>query len=140
MGATTFAPLSLDLISEGQFLRDIDEDLKDLQTKLALFHRKYGSDALKSVAKLKIVIALKVENDEAEGAFSITTSIESVEPKRPAECTLAIGGIDDDRKLALFVRKSGSDEHHPAQLKLTTADGRIIDQETGRVLHDPAND
>lgn len=140
MAATAFAPLSLDLISEGQFLRDLDEDLKDLQTKLALFQRKYGSDALKAVAKLKVTIALKVENDEAEGAFSITTSIESVEPKRPAEVSLAIGGVDDDNKLALFVRKSGSDETHPAQLKLTTNDGRIIDQETGRVLHDPAND
>jgi hypothetical protein len=138
MAATQFVPLELSLINEGVFVEDINDELKDLQTKLALFHRTYGEAAEKATAKLTVEIMLRVENAEAEGAFSIKTGIKSVLPKRPATVSIAIGGVNDDHKLALFVRSSGSDETHPKQLKLATQDGRIIDQETGRVLDDPA--
>jgi hypothetical protein len=137
MGATQFVPLELNLISEGVFVEDINDELQDLQTKLALFHRTYGEAATKATAKLMIEVVLRVENADAEGAFSIKTGIKSVLPKRPSTVSIAIGGVNEDHKLALFVRSSGSDESHPKQLKLSTQDGRIIDQETGRVLDDP---
>jgi hypothetical protein len=134
MGASQFVPLELGLINEGVFVQDINEELKDLQTKLAIFHRQYGEAAEKATAKLTVEIALRVESAESDGAFSIKTGIKSSLPKRPATVSIAIGGVGEDHKLALFVRSSGSDEQHPRQLKLATQDGRIIDQETGRVL------
>lgn len=132
--ATKFLPLSLALINEGQFLEDIDDDLRELQRKLANFQRTYGIESLKAVAKLKIEISLKVENDESDGAFSITTSVATIEPKRPKTLSLAIGGVDEDNNMALFVRASGSDENHPKQLKLATKNGQVINQETGEIL------
>lgn len=122
MGASVFVPLSSQLIDEGEFLQNLDIELADLQQVLAKYVEQHGEKALKAVAKLQIEITLKVENVESD-AYSVKTSIKSVQPKRPASVSMAIGGRDDDGKLALFVREMGSDESPPAQGKLFQTKG-----------------
>jgi hypothetical protein len=127
MGASVFVPLSAALIDEGEFLENLDIELADLQQVLAKYVAQHGEKALKAVAKLQIEIQLKVENVESD-AYSVKTSIKSVQPKRPASVSMAIGGRDDDGKLALFVREMGSDESTPAQGKLFQTKGQIDDE------------
>ncbi len=133
MAATQFVPLTGQLVDEGMFLQDLNLELADLQDAIVKFVEQHGDRAEKAVATLEIKIALKVENTD-DKAFSVKTAMKSTMPRRPASVSMAMGGANDDGKLALFVRSSGSDEVHPRQLKLSTKDGRVIDQATGKVL------
>ncbi|MCC7334413.1 MAG: hypothetical protein IT422_04935 [Pirellulaceae bacterium] len=133
MAATQFVPLTGQLVDEGVFLQDLNMELADLQDRIVKYVEQFGDNALKAVAKLDIQVALKVENTD-DKAFSVKTTIKTTMPKRPASVSMAMGGVDDGGKMALFVRSSGSDEVHPRQMKLATRDGRVIDPETGRVL------
>lgn len=134
MAATKFVPLDPTLIDEGMFLEDLAAELTALQEALALFRKQYGDKAEKAVAKLTVEIALKVENCEDEGAYSVKTTMKTTQPKRPASVSIAIGGVDDSGKQTLFVRRAGSDGNHPKQMKLATRNGRVVDPETGEVL------
>lgn len=131
MAATTFVPLTGELIDEGEFLGDLNLELAELQESIVKFCRLHGEKAKGAVACIDIKIAMKVENPDDQ-AYSVKTSLKSTLPKRPASISLAMGGTDDDGKQALFVRKSGSDDSNPKQMKLATRDGRTIDQETGK--------
>lgn len=133
MSGTVFVPLRAELIDEGEFLGNLDAELLQLQHQLALFRRQFCEKAKGSVAKLQIEVQLKIEDVDDEG-YSIKTVMKTTLPKRPASVSLAMGGQTDDGKMALFVRKAGSDRNYPTQLKLATRDGRIIDRETGEVL------
>lgn len=133
MAATQFVPLTGQLVDEGVFLQDLNMELADLQDRIVKYVEQFGDNALKAVAKLDIQVALKVENTD-DKAFSVKTTIKTTMPKRPASVSMAMGGVDDGGKMALFVRSSGSDEVHPRQLKLATRDGRVVNQDTGEVL------
>lgn len=133
MAATQFVPLTGQLVDEGVFLQDLNLELADLQDRIVKYVEQFGDNALKAVAKLDIQVALKVENTD-DKAFSVKTTIKTTMPKRPASVSMAMGGVDDGGKMALFVRSSGSDEVHPRQLKLATRDGRVVNQDTGEVL------
>lgn len=133
MSATTFVPLRSRLIDEGEFMTDLDLELIDLQTAVLAFCKQHGEKAKDAKGKLVVEIEVKCENTD-DNVFSIKTSMKATHPKRPASVSMAMGGTDDDGKLALFVRKSGSDDDHPRQLKLSTKNGRVIDPKTGEVL------
>ena len=129
--ATAFVPLTGQLIDEGEFIGDLNLELAELQDAIVKYCRLHGEKAKGAVAALDIKIAIKVENVDDQ-AYSVKTSIKATHPKRPASISLAMGGTGDDGKQALFVRKSGSDESNPRQMKLATKDGRAIDFETGK--------
>ena len=131
--ATAFVPLSVMLIDEGEFLGDLDLELQDLQEAVAKFRRVYGEKAKGAKAKLTIDIEIAIE-DVDDDAYSVKTSMKATHPKRPASVSIAMGGETDDGKLALFVRKSGSDKTSPKQGKLATRDGRTIDPVSGEVV------
>lgn len=131
--ATQFVPLNAKLIDEGEFLIDLNLELRELQEAVVKFARAHGEKAKGAKAKLVAEIELKIE-DADDNTFSIKTSMKSTAPKRPASVSIALSDTDDDGTPALFVRKSGSDDDHPRQLKLATKDGRIINQETGEVM------
>lgn len=133
--ATRLVPLTADLIDEGQFLQDINEDLRELQEKMAMFRRTYGSASAGAKGKLVIELEFKIENVD-DDAYSLKSLIKTTHPKRPANVSLALGGEGDDGKLALFVRQSGSDSDSPEQMKLATRDGRTIDPATGQPHND----
>lgn len=132
--ATQYVPLTPALIDEGLFIEDMNQELASLQSGLVQFLKQYGEKAEKAVAKLTIEIALKVENVNDEGAYSIKTTMKATLPKRPASVSIAMGGVDDHDRMALFVRKTGSDSDTPKQAKLATRDGRTIDTKSGDVL------
>lgn len=131
--STQFVPLNAGLIDEGQFLQDLNLELKELQESICKFRRQYGEKAKGAKAKLTVEIGIEIE-DVDDDAYSVKTTMKATHPKRPASLSIAMGGSDDDGKMALFVRRSGSDDEHPRQMKLATRDGRIVDPETGRIL------
>lgn len=120
--ATTFVPLSLDLIQEGQFVLDINTDLQELQRKLIQYVNKHGDAATKAKGKLTIEILIGCANPEQE-AYGIVTTITQSLPKRPPKASLAMSGEDQDGNLVLLVRNSGSDESNPEQGKLFKTHG-----------------
>lgn len=130
MAATKFVPLTADLIDEGQFLSDLDQELAEVQQAISVFRKTYGEKAKDAKAKLTIEIEVKVENVD-ENFYSVKTTMKATPPKRPASVSIAMGGDDDNGKPSLFVRQSGSDDEHPKQLKLATRNGRVVDHETG---------
>jgi hypothetical protein len=129
-----FRVLNMDLIQEGQFKADADEELAEIQ-KLLLGHiKKYGNEATeKAKAELTIKIVLQRSSTD-EQAFSVKTSFTKKTPGRPSHVTLAIQDEDDDGQPRLFVRRSGSDEATPRQGKLTTDRGEAINPDTGEVI------
>jgi hypothetical protein len=129
MAATKFVPLTCDLIDEGEFLTDLNQELAEIQQAISAFRKQYGEKAKDAKAKLTIDIEVKVENVD-ENFYSVKTTMKATHPKRPASVSIAMGGADDDGKMALFVRQSGSDDEHPRQMKLATRNGRIVDPET----------
>lgn len=134
MAATVMKPLTIDMIDEGMFVENLNEELKELQRGLLLYARQHGDDADKAVAKLGVQIALKVES-ASDGVCSIICQIVPVLPKRPPSVSMAMSGTDDEGNLCLFARASGTDDSDPRQLKLATKDGRDIDLETGKVVN-----
>ena len=125
MTGTQFVPLTADLIDEGEFLADLDDELQALQQVLTTYAKSHGDKALKAKAKLSIDIELSIQSVD-DGAYAVKTTMKSMHPKRPASISLAIAGATDTGQMALFVRKSGSDVDDPRQQKLSTRDGRTI--------------
>lgn len=122
-----FVPLTLELVDEGELVRDINAELADVQKRLIAFVKSHGDKALKSSAKLKIEIAIVCTNpNPRDQAFAIKSQLSTMFPKRPASVSLAMAGDTQDDEPCLFVRQSGSDNTPPAQGKLATRDGREI--------------
>jgi len=133
MAATKFVPLNSRLIDEGEFLGDVDQELRELQVAISKFRRLYGEKAKDAKAKLTIEIEVKIEDCD-EDAYSIKTTMKATHPKRPASVSIAMGGETEDGELALFVRTAGSDKTTPRQGKMFTQSGRTIDPITGEVV------
>ena len=128
-----FVPLTLAGINEGMLLTDAASELAEGQKYLAGFVDQFGQAAFKQEVTITIKIKLKVasvtpatDDDAAHAVFSIQPTITKTMPKRPIPASTAMIGVDDDGMPALFVRTSGSSEGNPAQLKLSTDDGRTI--------------
>jgi len=115
--AMTYVPLKSSLIDEGEFSQNVDIELASIQKALLDFVRQHKEKALGATAKLSIDIVLKVHSVEAN-AYTITTSMKSSVPKRPASMSIAIGGTDVDDAGQMYVRDTGSDRDHPQQGKL----------------------
>lgn len=127
--AAKFVPLTLNLIEEGQFLEDLEEQLAEGQRKLIQFVEREGAKAKKSKAVLKIEIALSADDPE-NSAYTIKTAIKSTWPGRLNQVSLAVQEFTDDSQPALFVRSSGSDEDSPRQGKLFTRHDLADDRRT----------
>lgn len=131
--STRFIPVTLDLIDEGEFVEGINAELEKATQAITAYCREHGDKAHKAKAKLKIEIEMCVVN-AADGAYSIKNTIKTEHPGRPSSVSLAVGGEDERGQGTLFVRGSGSDQHHPRQAKLATRDGRVIDPVSGEPL------
>ncbi len=132
MPAKQFVPLTLALVSEGDFLVEADTELATAQQGLLAFVRQHGERAAGAKAKVTLEITLVCDNPKAE-AFSIKAQAKRTLPARPAVVSSAIGA-DDEGVPALFVRRSGSDEGDPLQGKLATRNGVTVNTETGEVI------
>jgi hypothetical protein len=139
MAATKFVPLSTKLIDEGEFIRELDSELAELQAAHMRFVKKYGGAAWKSTSKLIIELAIKCETvneDSDDHAFSVRASMKATTPKRPASLSMAMSGETATGEPCLFVRAAGSDTSDPKQGKMFTRDGRLIDPVTGEAADD----
>lgn len=130
--ARNFKPLAISLIDEGEFEKNVNNDLRDIQEKMVEFVKTHGQQAHKAKAVLTIKIALVCDAPDDE-LFSVKASTKIEVPGRPPSVTMAMAEHDDEDRPALFVRNSGSSKSHPKQGALTTKTGQPIDLETGEV-------
>jgi hypothetical protein len=131
-----FRALDLRLIEQGQFLKDADVLLRELQDKLYTYCRLHGDKATKNAkGKLTLEVALVCEKSQnPDFLFTIRATSKISLPGAPPSVSMAIAGEDQDERGALFVRASGSTEDHPSQGVLHTKDGRKVNPDTGEAL------
>ena len=96
----------------------IDDDLKNV-TSIRTQKRTMDPEIILQI----------IENPEA---FSVITSVTRKEPGRPKVATLAITAPSQTGGNTLHMRRSGTNLDDPRQGRLSTEDGREIDQDTGK--------
>lgn len=133
--AKQYVPLTVELVDEGLFLQQINEDLAKLQRELVKFRETYTERAAGSKGKLTIELTVCAEPKEKD-LFSLKSSTKLALPSRPAHTSMAFAGESQDEQPCLLVRASGSTGDSPRQTVLTTRDGRIVDPETGAAKED----
>lgn len=132
MALKGFEPLTLAMISEGTFLGQVDDDLRELQRALVLYVTEH--DARAAGAKAELTLKVTFAWDAKTDHFGVKATAKKTMPSRPAAVSSVFPMEDEDGTPALFARSSGSDAHpEPRQRKLATDDGRAIDPATGEV-------
>lgn len=127
-------PLSLDLVNEGLFLVEANQDLSTLQRELTEYVRKHGKDLAKGAkAELTLKIALRFDGKDATD-YTVLAISKKAGPARPPFASKALGGGKMDEDGMLWVQASGSSASTPKQGKLCTDDGRPIDGERKSVV------
>ncbi len=125
-------PLEMHLIDEGRFLSDLNESLLNAQQQLCKHVEMHGHKANKAKVVVKAEVTL-VCMDHEQDAYACIAQLKTTLPAAPATASLLMGGSTQTGESCLMCKVSGSDEQHPAQKKLCTSDGRLIDPETGEV-------
>jgi hypothetical protein len=133
--AAKFTPVSMDLIDEGRFAQQVQDDFRNLQAEMVRYADEHGELAYKSKGKLVIEINVQCDSPK-DKAFTIKALTKTTVPNSPASVSVAMGEQDDDDKPALFVRAAGSSKAPPKQGILTTQDGKRVDTDTGEVIGD----
>lgn len=127
----TYAPLTVELIEEGNFVEHVNEELTKVSNALLSHVAKFGVAGTKG-AKAKLVVTITLEHEgTSDGDYEIETKFKAETPARPKQTTRAVHEADEKTgEELLMVRASGSDESSPRQLKLATLDGRAVDPDT----------
>lgn len=129
--SSPFFELSLSGIEEGRFLDDANGELIRLQSELLKHIRKYSeSETAGASAELTIKVKLQSLKDPPD-MFAVKTSISTKLPGRPDHVSAAVVSENEKGQPTLFCRRSGTNKDDPRQGRLSTEDGREIDQETG---------
>lgn len=124
--ATQFVPLELNLIDEGEFLREANFNLAKLQESLRHFRREHGEKSVGAKGKLVMEVVLSCEKS-GDDVFGIKTQNKITLPTAPPSITVAIAGENQDGTPCLFVRQTGSSFDSPKQGIMATHDGEIVD-------------
>lgn len=132
MAPAKFKQLTFGRIEEGKLAGDLDQQLDRVNRAMCAYVEEHGEAANKATATITLKIKVKCQ-DVDDGIFIVTGSIAANVPARPARSTAAIVSADEDDNPCLFARASGSTEGNPAQLKMTTDDGQVIDPATGEI-------
>ena len=137
--ATKFTNLTIPLIDEGRFEKQVEADFLKLQQAMVEYAKKHGKLAFKSKGELTIKIQVHCDSPD-DFAFSIRAFARTTVPGSPQSFSVAMGEIGADDQPTLFVRTSGSSVSPPQQGILSTQDGRavidgrIVDTKTGQDL------
>ena len=116
---STMVPLNLQLIEEGQFLRDADYELRRLASAMAAHVDQHGDAAKKAKGKLTMTVEFSVDRVKG-GVFAVESSISLKLPGRPNDVTAAVATTDRvTGELTLCVRDSGSTPGDPTQCHLS---------------------
>lgn len=131
--------LTLEKIEEGRLLENINSEISDATKALIAHVRAHGPEAT-AKATAEITIKIKIQKDGVEPTdYSIKGTIASKRPGRPSNVTRAMHEEDiEGDGLMLFVNIAGSTKDHPRQGRFATADGKLIDAETGAARPVPA--
>jgi len=122
-------PLTLEMISEGELLADVNDELTAVEGQMVRFVERFGDNADKAKGKVMMLIVMEYDA-ESPSEISVTGKISSVVPKRPGRTCR--GGIDRVRKSVVCL-PSGATGDDPGQARLCTSDGRAINPRTGEV-------
>ena len=108
-----FTEVKLDLIEEGQLLKDFDAELANIAQQIILHVQKHGNAAKGAKAKLSLELTLEVTSVEDE-TFGIASGIKKKLPERPRKSSLALASEKDGRQV-LECRASGTSYDSPRQ-------------------------
>ena len=126
--ATNFCQVDLAHIEEGDFIKECDEQFRDMQSKLINFVKTHDRDS-----DATLVVKIKLQSNQKQSYF-IITDIEQKLPRKPVNITTALPQISPaDGEPCLFAQQTGTHEFDPHQLTLTTKDGRTVDKNTGEI-------
>lgn len=125
-------PLDLDLIDEGDFVKDLNTALLNMQSQLVNHAKIHGHKATKAKAVVKAEITL-VCLDPEQDAYACVAQIKTTMPATPAVASMLMGGETQTGEPCLLCRKSGSTIDSPQQKVLSTKDGRTVDTGTGEI-------
>ena len=119
---TTFHPVTLELIDEGQLLPSLQLDFDDLQDQFMRYCQEHGPKADKAVAvlTLKIKIGCQAGDRPKDNRYAIQAEIDKKMPKRPPTLTYALPAETQDGKTALHCQATGTNGGNPAQKLLNT--------------------
>lgn len=130
-------PLEMHLIDEGRFLLDLNAALLNAQQQLT----KHVGIHTHKAKKAKVVVKAEVTLiclDPEQDAYACIAQVKTTLPAAPAAASMLMGGTTQTGEGCLLCKVSGADDTHPAQRKLCTAAGELIDQETGEIeVSDP---
>ncbi len=129
---TKMVPLDLDLIDEGDFVKDLNTALLNMQSQLVNHAKIHGHKAKKAKAVVKAEITL-VCLDPEQDAYACVAQIKTTMPATPAVASMLMGGETQTGEPCLLCRKSGSTIDVPQQNALCTNDGRTVDPDTGEI-------
>lgn len=134
MAKGELVPLTVDLIEEGRFLKELNEAVLNAGHEFARYVERHPG-LVKAKGRVAVNIFLDYEAGD-DGGYDIRTRIDSRLPGRPERASTVVPQ-EVAGQMFLCVRKSGSSADSPNQKRLTTDDGRAVDQETGEVLDAP---
>lgn len=130
--ASKYSALSIDLIDEGRFVKEINDATQKAAKGLLEYQRKHGKDRTRG-AKATVTVKVTIAADKETDAFMVRGDIQEKIPSRPPVIDLAIEECDDAGNDTLFMRKTGGTADSPRQGVLTTREGEVVDQVTGEV-------
>lgn len=118
-------PLTLELISEGDYLEEYEAAIEEAQQVLAEYREKHGDASHKATVVVEAKIKFQIMNP-AEGTTAIKTQVDVKRPAPPAQITTAIESVSEDGDKVLFVKAGGSDSGDPTQTKFATKHGDMV--------------
>jgi len=125
-------PIEMASIDEGDFLKTVNEDIRQADQALIAHGASYGAMAKGDKAVVTIKVAMKLDNPE-RGIYKLVASSTLTLPGRPPSETLAtLEQNKETGELFIGVAASGSRVDSPRQATLATKDGVGLDPKTGQ--------
>lgn len=130
-----FAPLALELIDEGRYLKDVNLGIDKIVQAMIQYKKDHGKTAATGVkAELHCKLVLCFDGlDDSDFSVKGTTAVKM--PGPPARTTRAIENEEQDGQPHLWVRASGGTNDSPRQAVIATHDGRTVNPATGEILN-----
>ena len=122
--ATKFKEVSLDNVEQGEFLKNCEKAFRELQQDIL---RHVKTTRTNGLAVLSIKVGIKSNVSENGGSYAIITSIDKIQPKKPAVVTTALAPLNPADGECLFAAQSGTNADSPLQGQLCRENGNEIE-------------
>lgn len=126
-----FVPVSIDLLNEGAFLKEVQDEFQAAKDALIAHVDEHGLRIKKATSVVTVEISIDYEDCDGGGAYSITTHVKHKRPAPPARGSRVSRLAGDGGEIDLFVQPSGSRDESPMQGRLAQTDGTGLDPNTG---------